>query len=114
MATRLAHEYFRANANKISLNINNGQRNLVEQFIAYRERNEKRLATLDTWQKYVADCEEMITSLVNVLDAEYAIKRTCKPFAKVETQKGRKNFWDGPQKPVQHGNPLRFYSNLTI
>ena len=85
MATRLAHEYFRTHAIKISGSINSSQRSLVEQFIAYRERAEARLATLDTWMRYAAECEEMITSLVNVLDAEYAIKRTCKPFAKIET-----------------------------
>jgi hypothetical protein len=41
------------------------------------------MTTLDTWKNYVSESEEMITSLVNVLDAEYGIKRTVKPYVKM-------------------------------
>jgi hypothetical protein len=95
MATRLAHEYLQKHASKVCTAINESQRSLVEQFISYRERNETRMSKLDEWQRYTADSEEMITSLVNVLDAEYAIKRTVKPYVKKET-KARRNFWDAP------------------
>jgi hypothetical protein len=47
---------------------------------------------------YVTECEEMITSLVNVLDVEYGIKRTVKPFVKMPEKKMR-NFWDKKELP---------------
>jgi hypothetical protein len=71
------------------------------------------MSKLDAWSTYTKDCEEMITSLVNVLDAEYAIKKTVKPYVKKEV-KARRNLWEGPPPSEQFGNPLRFYSNLCI